>query len=129
MSIDSLWTEIPSKILEQNNYEPHSIGIIFINHTIFNRNGIFKTAYIDAKQFRRIETFLITITWNFGFPWLCKYPQNCLLQRQILLACFKNLHLESFKRKKIEICYGAKIVSISRHANHISANDAFSAFF
>ena len=27
------------------------------------------------------------------------------------------------------IYYGKKIVSISRHANHISANDAFSAFF
>ena len=45
-------TGIPSKVLKQNNFETYSRGIICINHTIFNRTGIFKIIYIDAKQLR-----------------------------------------------------------------------------
>lgn len=45
-------TGIPSKMLKQNNFETYSTGIICTNHTIFNRTGIFKIIYIDAKQLR-----------------------------------------------------------------------------
>ena len=61
---NDLWIEVPSNVLEQNNWEPLSRGIICINHAIFEWTGIFKITCIDAKDFRQIYTVFIIITRN-----------------------------------------------------------------